>query len=282
MSRRARTRTSLLGFGLLFLAFPLWLSTRGAAHTSTGSTTGGTTTPGASGTTRGSGNDAVRLVSKTDAPVSGFVVPADFPCTLIRAGLDPAAIAAAGVLSGTVSSILQGAADTINAHPMDLPNADTAFAAARVDSDRLRILIQSGRASQEDITAYQTAMANLATATSQRQAALDQIFTSAIANLPAGQRTVITQVRTNRASDFSKDFPTEFVTVDRTQETWVSVRDCLANEHIGVTYPETLDQGAQAQLAAWRADPTVSAAKNALDANLASVTAAWNAAAGVQ
>ena len=274
MSRRARTRTSILGFGLLFLALPLWLSTRGAAHSSTGSTK--------SGSTRGGGNDALRSVSKGDGLPSGFVVPADFPCTLIRAGLDPAAIAAAGVLSGTVSSILQAAADTINAHPMDLPNADTAFAAARVDSDRLRILIQSGRASQEDITAYQTAMANLATATSQRQAALDQIFTSAIANLPAGQRTVITQVRTNRASDFSKDFPTEFVTVDRTQETWVSVRDCLANEHIGVTYPETLDQGAQAQLAAWRADPTVSAAKNALDANLASVTAAWNAAAGVQ
>lgn len=273
MSRRARTRTSLLGFGLLLLAFPLWLSTRGAAHSSTGSTN--------SRSTRGSGNDAVRPVSRTDASRSGFVVPADFPCTLIRAGLDPAAITAAGVSSGTVTSVLQAAADTINANPTALPNADTALASARVDSDRLRALIQSGLAQQEDITAYQTATANLATATAQRQAVLDQIFTTAIASLSAGQKTVLTQIRSNRGSDFSKDYPTEFLAVDRTQVDWVSVRDCLANERIAIQLPDTLDQGAQAQLATWRADPTVSAAKNALDTNLASVTTAWNTAAGV-
>jgi hypothetical protein len=280
MSRRARARTSLFGIGLLFLAFPLWLATRRSASGSNNGSTNGVTNRGAvSGSIASSSSSAATSRAVADAP--GFVVPTDFPATLIRAGLDPAALAAGGVQSGGVGAVLQAAADTINANPNALPNADAAFAIARTDVDRLQALIQSGLGSQEDVTAYQTAVTSLATATSQRQTALDQIFTTAIANLSAGQRTVMTQIRANRAVEFSRDFPTEFLTLDRSQETWVNVRECLANEHIAVKHPETLDQGEQAQLATWRANQTVSAAKNSLDANLATVTTAWNTAAGV-
>jgi hypothetical protein len=212
---------------------------------------------------------------------SGFVIPPDFPSTLIRAGLDPKALATGGILSGGVSAVLQAAADTMNANPTALTSADAAFASARGSVDQLQARIQSGLGTHDDLSAYQTALANLATATSQRQAALDQVFTTAIANLSAGQRSVLTQIRANCAQDFSRDYPTEFLTVSRTESDWVNVRDCLANERIAVQLPDTLDQGAQAQLATWRADPTVSAAKNSLDANLASVTTAWNTAAGV-
>jgi hypothetical protein len=254
MSRRARARTSLFGIALLFLVVPLWWSAHRVSS----------------------------LVPRGDSDHAGFVVPADFPATLIRAGLDPKALAAAGVSSGTVGSVLQAAADTINANPNALPSADTAFMSARPDVDRLAAKIQSGLATQEDFTAYQAATSALATATTQRQTALDNIFTSAIANLSAGQRATLTQIRVNRAQDMSASHPTEFLVLDRSQEDWVSLRDCLANEHIAIKYPDTLDQGAQAQLAAWRADPAVSAAKNSLDANLAAVTTAWNTAAGVQ
>jgi hypothetical protein len=279
MSRRARARTSLFGIGLFFLGIPLWLAARGSASG------GGTASVAANaGVVAGSvraGDAHTGDVAAPTSDSSGFVVPADFPATLIRASLDPAALAAAGVLSAGVSPVLQLAADTINANPNALPDADAAYATARESVDRLQALIQSGLSSEQDRTAYQTAVTSLATATSQRQTALDQIFTAAIANLSAGQRTVLVQTRANRAVEFSRDFPTEFLTVDRNQETWVSVRECLANEHIAVKHPETLDQGEQSQLATWRANQTVSTAKNALEANLATVTTAWNTAAGI-
>lgn len=265
MSRRTRTRSSIAGFALLFLAVPMWWSMRTNASTHT--------PPDVLTRTSASAKD--------NSGTGGFVIPPDFPTTLIRVGLDPAALTAAGVASGSITSVLQAAADTINANPNAIPNADTAFAAARVSSDRLRALVQSGLASQDDLTAYQTAGANLVTATSQRQTAMDQVFTTAIANLTAGQRTLLTQLRTNRSRDFSRDYPMEFLVIDRQETEWVNLRDCLANEHIAIRYPETLDQGAQSQLATWRADPTVSAAKNSLDANLPAVTTAWNTAAGV-
>jgi hypothetical protein len=202
--------------------------------------------------------------------------------SLIRAGLDPKALAASSVPSGSVNAVLQAAADTINANLSALPNADTALASARMDSDRLRARIQSGLAAPEDVTAYQTAMSNLATATTQRQTALDQIFNSATANISAQQRTTLAQIRANRAQDMSKDSPTEFLVVDRQQVEWVALRDALANEHIAIKLPDTLDQTAQANLATWRANGSVAAAKNSLDTTLAAVTTAWNTAAGVQ
>ena len=160
--------------------------------------------------------------------------------------------------------------------------ADTAFMNARPDVDRLAAKIQSGLAAQEDFTAYQTATSALSTATTQRQTALDNIFSSAVANLSAGQRAALTQIRANRAQEMSASHPIEFLVIDRTQTDWVNLRDCLANEHIAIKHPETLDQGAQARLATWRADPAVSTAKNSLDSTIAAITTAWNTAAGVQ
>jgi hypothetical protein len=281
MSHRARARTSLFGLGLLFLAFPLWLATRGSASGSNNGSTNGATNSGVMSGFIAPSPAPIAAASRADTDAAGFVVPADFPATLIRASLDPAALAAGGVQSAGVGAVLQAAADVINANPTALPNADAAIASARPDVDRLEALIHSGLAAQEDLTAFQTATSALATGMTQRQTALDNIFNGAIANLSAGQRTVITQIRANRAVEFSRDFPTEFLAIDRSQETWVNVRECLANEHIAVKHPETLDQGEQSQLATWRANQTVSAAKNALDANLATVTTAWNTAAGI-
>jgi hypothetical protein len=130
------------------------------------------------------------------------------------------------------------------------------------------------------VASYQTATANLATATSQRQAALDATFAAATANLSEAARTTLTRIRASRAQDWSRDFPTEFLVIARQEAEWVSLRDCLANEHIAVKHPDLLSQDDQARLATWRADPAVLAAKTALDQNLTAVTDAWNTATG--
>ena len=250
MSRRARTNTSVLGLALVLLVVPLWWASR-----SVGS-------------------------SVSDADHSGFVVPADFKVKLTRAGLDPAALAASGVAPGGVSAVLQAAADELNAHPGTLPTADASYAAARIESDRLRTQIQSGQASQEEIGSYQTQMANLSSATSARASALDAVFAAATASLTAPQRAALTQIRANRAVDHSRDFPIEFLVIERTEAQWVALRDALANEKLAIKYPDLLSEAAQSSLATWRSEPSVAAARTSFVANLTAVTASWNTAAG--
>ena len=267
MSRRARKHTSLFSLALVFLGIPVWLSMR--SSTSVGSSTGSISTVTSLSVPRGTGG-------------AGFVVPDDFQPILIRAGLDPKSLAASGIVAEGVTPILQAAADQLNANPTALPQADTARAAARVQSDQLLRTIQSGLATQDDVAAYQVAVANFNTATAQRQAALDATFGAATANIAAQARTTLTQIRANRAQDWSRDFPFEFLVITRQEADWVTLRDCLANEHIAIKHPDLLSDDDQAKLATWRADPAVSAAKVALDQNLAAVTAAWNTATGQQ
>ncbi|MFN0007040.1 MAG: hypothetical protein ACKVXR_03955 [Planctomycetota bacterium] len=252
MSRRARTHTSVFGIALLFLAIPLWWGSRSLGD------------------------------SDSDAEHSPFVVPADFQVKLLRAGLGAEALAAAGVSSGTIISVLQAAADQLNAHPSDLTTADASLVAARVESDRLRVKIQSGQASQEEISAYQSATSNLASASTARQAALEAVFTAATANLTAPQRAALTQIRANRAVDHSSGFPVEFLVASRTEVQWTALRDALANEKQAIKYPDTLSETAQTLLASVRSEQGVVAARTSLDSNLPSVTTSWNTATGVQ
>lgn len=209
------------------------------------------------------------------AAVDGEETPADFKATLIRAGLGADALCAAGVSSGSVSSVLAATATAVNANPTRLSNADASYAAARRDVDRLKALIESGRGSEQDVSAYSTAAAALASATSERQAALDALFTAGTANLTDGQRAVLQQIRANRAYEL----PIEFLTVERSQQEWVNVRDALANERIAAQLGEDADSGNQSSLATWRANATVAAAKTSLDANLATLASSWETAA---
>ena len=250
MSRGARTHTSLLGLALVFLAVPLWWASRGVGD------------------------------ADSDAEHSSFLVPENFKVKLIRSGLGADALAAAGVAAVSVTPVLQAAADEMNAHPGTLPAADTSYTAARVESDRLRAIIQSGQASQEQIASYQTQIANLAAASGQRATALDAVFAAATANLSAPQRSALAQIRANRAVDHSKEFPIEFQVVERSEVQWVALRDALANEKQAIKYPDTLNEAAQTLLSAARADPTVAAAIVSRNTTQEAVTAAWNTASG--
>lgn len=242
MSRRAQAHTSLLGFFVVVLAsvpfiWPRYWFPKSAA---------------------------------AQAPA----IPADFKTTLIRAGLDPAAIAAAGVSSGSVSSVAQAMASAINAEPSRLASADTAYATARRDVDRLKGLIESGKAGEGDVSAYQSASTSLASASSARQAALDAYFDAGAAVLSAGQRATLGRIRANRAYVL----PIEFLVVERSQQEWVDLRDALANERVSAKLGEDPDSGDQAALATWRAVGVVASAKSSSDTNLATITSSWNSA----
>ncbi|MBI5283451.1 MAG: hypothetical protein HY874_00010 [Chloroflexi bacterium] len=253
MSRLVKKPVTLFSFAFLLLALPTWWWVRSLRPEPK-------LTPA-----------AVFAASEALPPP-----PADFRVILLRAGLKPEALAAAGIAPSSIASALQSAAQSIAAAPSALATADADFAHARGESDRVERLIQSGKGTPADVSAYQNAKAALATATAQRSAVLDQLFASATANLSAAQRTALTNLRANAAWNL----PPEFLVVNRSQEDWVRLRDALANEKIARKLHDQPDAGAQAQLANWRASVAVAAARTGLDTNLAQIRTNWNAAAG--
>ena len=215
------------------------------------------------------------VVAATEqAPDGGQGTGKPLEIALIRAGIDAKALAASGVSGQSVAGVTQAASAHIALHADALANADAAYATARRESDRLLRLIQSGKATQEDVYAYATHKAALDTATAQRESVLTAIFNAATANLTEQNRTVLTKIRANK----HWSLPTEFLTVDRTEQEWVNVRSALANERISLAAGETPDADWQASLATWRTDPAVAAAKTGLETNLSSVTTAFTAA----
>jgi hypothetical protein len=216
-------------------------------------------------------DDGRRAAAMLPDPTANDVVEG-----LIRAGLEPEGLAAAGLAGAAVNAVIINAQQYLIDHQVDLDLADASLAQARQQSDGLRRAIQSGTATEEQINAYPAAEASLALAQSQRHNALDGIFNAASAALPPNQRATLAAIRTNRWWDL----PVEFLVLDRPEPQWVQLRDALANERISADLEEPPDPEAQAWLSQCRSAPLVAAARANLDANLATVNAAWNQAAG--
>jgi hypothetical protein len=223
----------------------------------------------------------VPLVWKYAAPTAASAALAtspiltdDLDTALIRAGLDPQALAAVGVSSNAISGLISSFRTAMEAEPTRLSTADTQYDTARVESDRLRRLIESGRGSTQDVSSYQTQVQALSTATAGRASALAAFSAAAMQNLSANQIAMLGRIKANRV----RELPVEFLVIDRSDAEWVSLRDALANERIAAKHGEEPDAAQQAALATWRSNASVSSAKVSLDTNGAAVKAAWTAA----
>jgi len=195
---------------------------------------------------------------------------------LHRVDLDPGALTAAGVSPGSVADVVGNARAYLIEYEGQLAQADQSFADAKAQCASLRKLIRSGQGTQDDLTAYTAAQAALASARSQRDGLLDDLFDDATANLTGDHRTTLTQIRGNSPWKL----PLEFLVVERSESDWVTLRDALANERIAQKLDVDPDPDAQGLLTQLRAVTAVSTAKANLDANLATVTSAWDQAVG--
>jgi hypothetical protein len=219
----------------------------------------------------------VRIQSIQDTRAALFYpepTPAQLATALVRAGLDPEALAAAGVSPSAIDTVVGDVVDHMTANPGSLELADSAYAAARQERDQLKRVIQSGRATQEQIDAYPGAVGGFALAQSQRQSALDDVFTAGTATLSQGQRNTLISLRGNAAWDL----PLEFLVLDLSEADWVQLRDYLANERVSAQLGEDPDGSAQAALTQLRSNPLVATADANLDTSLAVVELAWHQA----
>lgn len=213
---------------------------------------------------------AVVAASTLDGEASG----ANLEVALLRAGVSPAGLAAVGAPTQGIFGIVDAARTQFASSAPQLAAADAAYAEAKRESDRLRRLIESGKASPQDVASYQTQMSALATATGQQATALATLFEAATASLSSNQRTALTRIHAAR----SWGLPTEFLTVERSQESWIALRDALANERFVAKYHEEPVAAAQTLLATSRADATVAAAATGIATNLTYIQASWRSA----
>ncbi len=201
--------------------------------------------------------------------------PAELATALLRVGLDPQALAAAGASPGAASGVVADAVEHLATDAAALALADSAFAQARAECDSLKRIIQSGRATPQQLAAYQAAKLQRDQARAQRQELLQQLFDAATDGLTTGQRNALATIRGNR----DWDLPVEFLVVDRSEAQWIQLRDCLANESIAQEFGEDPDPQAQAFLAQARSNPFVALAGANLQASLDLVSSAWEEAA---
>ena len=195
--------------------------------------------------------------------------------TALRAGLGPEALACAGASASDTSTAVADLAGSDGYTGGDLEAADASYRNARGTADKLQRLIKSGKATDEQVQEYQTAKTDLATAEAAVQSALDALFTAGTTNLSASEKTILTQIRANASR---RGFPTELLTVSRTDQEWMDLNKALAHEKVCLEKGEGLHTDVVTLLATVRGDGTVATAKANLDANLVAIQAAWDAA----
>jgi hypothetical protein len=194
--------------------------------------------------------------------------------TFIRLSLDAEALAAAGVSAAEVPGVVTALEESDEAQSGALATADAAWAAARQEADRLSRIVRAGNSTPQDVTDLTAAKEAFAGATAARDAVLDALFDAGTGVLSAGEQAVLAEVRANRRWKLSM----EFLVISRTEAQWVELRDNLMAEKVCAKMGDTLDSEVVQALSAARAQTDVAAAKALLDANLAAVRAAWDAA----
>jgi hypothetical protein len=191
---------------------------------------------------------------------------------LLRVGLGPEPLAAAGLSTAQVKNVVANARSHLTDHGDALDAADNACNAAKASHDTLRRLVVAGKASQNDLADYNTSKSTLATATTRRDAALDALFAAATADLAQDQVATLNAL----AANASWSVPIQYRVVTRTQAGWVALRDALANERISTKLGQDPDPDCQQLLLTENATRDVANANANIDANLDNVANAWN------
>jgi hypothetical protein len=195
---------------------------------------------------------------------------AEFRGALLSAGLDPAALTAAGVTAQELPGVLSDARDYLTEHIADLRAAASSAASNSHTADRLTRAAQAGVASQEDLSQLATARANAATASGQRATILGALRTAAIADLSEAKRSAITILA--GASDHT--LPIHYRLASHTEAETVALRDALANLRIAAKLGSEADGESTSLVNAANANQDTAAAAARMS-GLPAITTAW-------
>ena len=193
---------------------------------------------------------------------------------LLRARLDPEALAAVGMTSNALSTQLAQAEQDLTIALSALGPADTTYASARTERDRLQRLVQSGQGTQEDVASLAQAKTALADAEAARTTALDSTIAAATSSLTNEQRLTLSQIRANARWKWC---PTQYRVLEQSDAAWLALRDALSGAHTHERIGEEAPAECSSYLAQCDANEAVLAATSNSGAHLTSLQATWDA-----
>ncbi|MCI0630289.1 MAG: hypothetical protein L0Y44_06495 [Phycisphaerales bacterium] len=203
-------------------------------------------------------------------PQSGPTV-SELTAVLIRTGLEPKALATAGVSPSAAATVVDNVLAYLVDNPGPLQSADLALAQAQNVCEELERVIQAGIATAQQLTDFNSAKGLRAQAQTDQANALQSVFAAGTANLSTSQKNILANVRANA----KWELPVAYRTVERTEAQWVQLRDALDHERIALSDDTPVDADVQTLLSQVRSDSTVAMSISNLAVNLASVTSAW-------
>jgi len=195
---------------------------------------------------------------------------------LLRLGLSPKSLAAAGVTAAQVATVASNLDSSTPAQNGALDAADGTFATEKQAHDTLLRVVKSGQATSEQVTELGAAKSALSTAVANRIAVMDSLHDAATASL-AG--VVQAKLDTIRANDRVK-VPMQFRVLSKTSTEWLELRELLAHEDACTELGDPQVPEKATALAAWRALSHVALAKSNMDSNLTAIKSGWTAVTG--
>jgi hypothetical protein len=233
-----------------------------------------TTIPSAGFGARSVATTAAEALTAKKTTKRRSATPAEVKVALHRCGLNPRALAAAGVSAAATTTLVDNARQYLTDHPDDIGDADRGFLSAQAALDQLTRKVQSGQAGADDLTAYAATQQALAARASSRDAAINAVLTAAVANLSDGQQSLLSTIRANA----SWNLPLQYLVSTRTDAQWVELREALTNDRQAAAQRVAPDPRGRQTLIDANSLPATSTAVQNLADHLTDVTSAFNAA----
>lgn len=186
------------------------------------------------------GSGAVESAMRTASAKARALQPAsriEIESILLRSGVTPEALCAAGATPEQVAVIATDAVAQAQASLQALRTADIAAGTAREEKERLERQQRGGLLSREDMTALRNARAAQIQAQAESKAILDGLYAASVAGLNAQARAAMDSIRINS----TWDVPVEYRVQARDETSWLALRDALADQRIGQASGRNID-----------------------------------------
>jgi len=207
------------------------------------------------------------------SPLSQPPTAQDVVTTLVRTGLSPANLAAAGVSDAQANTLLTTAETHFSADEFTLlRSADVSVNSLTKQISDLKAQIRAGQASDDELASLQT---QLATVLSNKDTILSNLFDAATASLSSETIGLIQTLHANA----QRSVPIEYRILERSDADWVHLRTALANldqaDRLDDVEPDVV---CSQFISGCDSEPAVTTARSNLTANLASVNGVFASA----
>lgn len=218
---------------------------------------------------------ASMAASRRRDPPPNPITPRELEVALLRAQINPDALAALGLTGAQTTALIGRVNDALGADIETFRALSNAVGPARATHDRLARLVRSGLGAREDAANLASARTTLAGAESALTARFAAVRSNALGEgAPSGQSATLATIAANEAW---RTLPVQYrCRSGATEAQWVRLREALFEQRSAQRENRQTDQAAQAVLDEWTQDPAVAAAITNLQARLDEVTNAWN------